>query len=217
MKVLVACEESQAVTIELRKLGHEAYSCDLQDCSGGHPEWHIKGDVRNILYSCKWDLVIAFPTCTFLANSGSKHLYIDCKKENGFKKDRIDKMIEGAEFFKIFKFYGKLGNKIAIENPIMHKHAKNEIFLASENSKPTQIIQPYQFGHLEKKATCLWLYGLPKLKETNNVYNEMMKLSYAERAKVHYCPPGPNRQKIRSKTYPGIAKAMAGQWGGTAK
>jgi len=216
MKVLVACEESQAVTIELRKLGHEAYSCDLQDCSGGHPEWHIKGDVLKILYSGKWDIVIAFPTCTRLANSGVRWLvskkpregYVWDEKEQIYIRDNDiwDRLLKGVEFFNAFTLYGKLGHKISIENPIHHKYARRLI------EKPTQIIQPYQFGHLEKKATCLWLYGLSKLKETNNVYDEMMKLSYAERCKVHYASPGPDRQKLRSKTYLGIAKAMAEQW-----
>jgi len=114
---------------------------------------------------------------------------------------------EATRFFYQFQKYGELGNKIAIENTIPHKYAIESI------GKYTQIIQPYQFGHLEKKATCLWLYGLPKLKETNNVYDEMMKLPYSERAKVHCCAPGPERAKLRSKTYAGIAEAMAEQWG----
>ena len=197
MKILIACEESQAVCIQFRKRGHEAYSCDILPCSGGHPEWHIQGDVRDNLYRNKWDLVIAFPPCTRLANSGVRWL-----KE----RELWDELYEATQFFNYFVLYGKLGHKIAIENPIHHKYARMEI------DKYNQIIHPYQFGHLEKKATCLWLYGLPELKETNNVYTEMMDLPYKERAKVHYCSPGINRSKLRSKTFPGIAKAMATQW-----
>jgi hypothetical protein len=200
LKVLVACEESQAVTKEFRKLGHEAYSCDILPCSGGHPEWHIQGDAVEVLYSEKWDLVIAHPPCTRLANSGVRWL-----KERDLWNDLKD----ACEFFNEFKKYGESGSLIAIENPIPHKYATHG-FLQEEKhvegiGNYTQIIQPYEFGHLEKKATCLWLFGLPELKETNNVHKEMMQLPYSERAKIH-------RAKLRSKTYTGIAKAMAEQW-----
>ncbi len=198
MKILVACEESQAVCIEFRKRGHEAYSCDMEDCSGGHPEWHLQNDAIEALYSRKWDLVIAFPPCTYLANSGVRWR-VERKEWKEIKW--------AAYFFNMFVGYFKAGNKGCIENPIQHKYARQYI------EKYHQIIQPYQFGHMEKKATCLWLYGLPQLKETNNVYNEMMKLPYAERAKIHHCSPGPERQRIRSLTYPGVAKAFAEQWG----
>jgi len=198
MKILVACEESQAVTIEFRKLGHEAYSCDILPCSGGYPEWHIQGDAIKVLWSAhKWDLVIAHPPCTRLANSGVRWLN---------ERNLWSELYDATTFFNHFTFYGKLGHKIAIENPIPHKYAVSLI------GKYDQIIQPYQFGHTEKKATCLWLYNVPELKETKNVYDEMMKLPYNERAKVHSCPPGPDRAKLRSKTFPGIAKAMASQW-----
>jgi len=197
MKVLVACEESQAVTISFRNAGHEAWSCDIQECSGGHPEWHIKDDADKTLWSQKWDLVIAHPPCDRLANSGVRWL----KERNLWEE-----LYEACKFFNNFTLYGKFGHKIIIENPIQHKYARQYI------PKYNQIIQPYQFGHMEKKTTCLWLYGVPPLKETNNVHEEMMKLPYSERAKVHCCSPGPERAKIRSKTYSGIAQAMAEQW-----
>jgi hypothetical protein len=208
MRVLLPCEESQAVCKEFRRLGHEAYSCDTEPCSGGHPEWHIQGDAMRPLWGGRWDVVIAFPPCTYLANSGVKHMYEGGKKENGFDMDRVEKMEAGARFFNQFVLYGKTGGKIAIENPIQHKYARELI------NKYNQIIHPYMFGHMEQKSTCIWTFNLPLLKETDNVYEDMMKLSYPERAKVHYCPPGPDRQKIRSKTFHGIAKAMAEQWGG---
>jgi len=198
MKILVACEESQAVTIAFRNAGHEAWSCDLLPCSGGHPEWHIQGDARTQLWKMGWDLVIAHPPCDRLANSGVR--WLD-------ERNLWDEMLSATRFFNQFIYYGRQGYKIAIENPVQHKYAREEI------EKYHQIIQPYQFGHMEKKTTCLWLYNLPKLNETNNVYEEMMKLPYSERAKVHCCSPGKDRAKIRSKTYAGIAEAMANQWG----
>ena len=188
MKVLVACEESQAVCIAFREKGHEAYSCDLQDCSGGHPEWHIKNDAIKVLYSQKWDLVIAHPPCTRLANSGVRWL---------FERELFDELDEATDFFNQFVFYGKCGNKIAIENPIPHKYALIPRY--------SQIIQPWQFGHNESKATCLWLYGLPELKPTNIVK--------PEKQSCWRMAPGPERAKLRSKTFPGIANAMAEQWG----
>ena len=138
MKVLIACEESQAVCIEFRKLGHEAYSCDILPCSGGHPEWHIQGDALKYLWSQKWDLVIAHPPCTRLANSGVRWLE---------ERQLWDEMYAGCEFFNIFQSLGKQGMKVAIENPIQHKHAREYI------EKYHQIIQPWQYGHEEMKAT----------------------------------------------------------------
>jgi len=217
MRVLIACEESQAVCIEFRKLGHEAYSCDLQPCSGGHPEWHIQTDVKNILkrpwetvgqvymqngdrkFILSWDRVISHPVCTRLANSGVMWLE---------KRNLWAELSEATRFFKVFQDYGKKGGVIAIENPIPHRYAVEEI------GKYTQIIQPYMFGHPEQKATCLWLYGLPNLRETSNVYTEMKALPKAEQQRIHYLSPGPERAKLRSKTFSGIAKAMAEQWGG---
>jgi len=207
MKILIACEESQAVTIAFRNRGFEAYSCDILPCSGGHPEWHIQGDVTPLLKN-KWDLVIAHPPCDYLANSGVR-----------WRVERKEwrEVYEGIMFFKKFQQYGERGNLIMIENPIIHKYARDGVFFNYNFQigvgKHSQTIQPYQFGHLEQKRTCLWLYGLPKLKETNNVFIEMMKLEYKDRAKVHYCPPGKNQKKIRSTTYKGIAEAMAQQWG----
>lgn len=198
IKILVACEESQAVCIAFRELGFEAYSCDLIECSGGYPEWHIKGDAIEVLNKYKWDLVVAHPPCTRIANSGVMWL----KKRNLWKD-----LDEAITFFNEFVRYGKAGNKIAIENPIPHKYAVEKI------GKYTQVIQPYQFGHPERKATCLWLFGLPELKETNNVIKEMKKLPKNKQQRIHYLPPGEDRAKLRSKTFPGIARAMAEQWG----
>lgn len=193
MKILVACEESQVVTIAFRNRGHEAYSCDILECSGGHPEWHIHDDVRNILNQ-EWDMIIAFPECTNLAVSGAR--WFEEKRKDGRQQTAID-------FFMMFANHPC--DRIAIENPVG--------IMSSLWRKPDQIIQPYQFGHMERKATCLWLKGLPLLKETNNVYSEMMKLPKKERERIHYMPPSKNRSKLRSKTYPGIGEAMADQWG----
>ena len=208
MKILVACEESQAVTIELRRLGHEAYSCDIQECSGWHPEWHIKGDVLPLLngdcefntmdgerhaISGRWDMIIAFPPCTDLAVSGARH----------FAKKRADGRQQASiDFF--MKFANAHCDRIAIENPvgIMSTHFR----------KPDQIINPWQFGHPETKKTCLWLKNLQLLEETENVYAYMMTLPEKERSRIHWM--GSGHAKERSKTYPGIARAMAEQWAG---
>lgn len=197
LHVLVACEESQAVTKAFRALGHNAFSCDIQECSGGHPEWHIQGDAVEALYSRKWDLVIAHPPCTRLCNSGVMWL-----ERNGLWQDLND----AIAFFNVFTKYGKAGNFIAIENPIPHKYAVAKI------GKYSQVIQPYHFGHKERKATCLWLYGLPKLNPANNVFAAMQLLPKREQQRVHYLPPSADRAKLRSKTYTGIAEAMATQW-----
>ena len=211
MKILVACEESQAVTIELRRLGHEAYSCDIQECSGGHPEWHIKGDVLPLLngdcefntmdgerhaISGRWDMIIAFPPCTDLTVSGARH----------FAKKRADGRQQASiDFF--MKFANAHCDRIAIENPvgIMSTHFR----------KPDQIINPYQFGHPETKKTCLWLKNLQPLEETENVYAYMMTLPEKARSRIHWM--GSGHAKERSKTYPGIARAMAEQWAGPVK
>jgi len=184
MRVLVACEESQAVTIEFRKLGHVAYSCDLLPCSGGHPEWHCQTDVTELLKQ-KWDLVIAFPPCTDLAVSGAKHF--ERKRTDGSQQKSID-------FFMMFANYR---GEIAIENPIG--------IMSTLYRKPDQIIQPWQFGHGETKATCLWLNNLPLLQPTNIVDGREQR--------IWKMPPSKDRAKLRSKTFPGIAKAMAEQWG----
>ena len=205
LKALIGCEESQAVTIQLRKLGHDAYSCDILPCSGGHPEWHLQKDLFAVIND-GWDLGIFFPPCTDLAVSGARH----------FAKKRAD----GTQQ-KSIEFFMKIANcnipKIAIENPIgiMSKHYR----------KPDQIIQPYMFGDPVKKSTCLWLKGLPKLIPTNNVENDVKyyiskngaKMSewYARQIIVDGKKCGyntPEFKKHRSKTFEGIAKAMAEQW-----
>jgi site-specific DNA-cytosine methylase len=193
MKILVACEESQAVTIELRKLGHEAYSCDILPCSGGHPEWHLQEDVLPLLKK-DWDMIIAFPPCTHLAVSGAA--WFAAKRADGRQQ-------QGIDFF--MEFANANCEKIAIENPVG--------IMSSKWRKPDQIIQPWQFGHPEKKATCLWLKGLPRLEPTNIVKEEMEKLPKNKQERLHYLPPSKNRSVLRSKTFSGIAKAMAEQWG----
>lgn len=185
MKILVACEESQEVCKAFRAKGHEAYSCDILDCSGGHPEWHIKGDVIPLLNE-KWDMIIAFPPCTDLAVSGAR--WFAEKKANGQQQKSID-------FF--MKFTNLNCKCVAIENPVG--------IMSNIYRKPDQIIQPWQFGHGEVKATCLWLKNLPKLKPT--------KIVDGRQPKIWKMPPGPERAKLRSKTYSGIAEAMADQWG----
>lgn len=191
-KILVACEESQTVTKAFRKRGFEAYSCDIQDCSGGHPEWHIKGDAIEQLDK-GWDLIIAHPPCTHLAVSGARWF------KEGVKPLYLQD--EAADFF--MKFVNAPAPLIAVENPIC--------IMSSRYRKPDQIINPFQFGHPEQKKTCLWLKGLPKLNETENVYEYMMTLPIKERTRIHWL--GSNKSKERSKTYEGIAEAMAEQWG----
>lgn len=190
MKVLVACEESQAVTKELRRLGHEAYSCDIQLCSGGHPEWHLQVDALELL-KLKWDMIIAHPPCTHLCSSGARW-FTEGKKPWSLQD-------EAAEFF--MRFANADCPRIAIENPIG--------VMSTKYRKPNQIIQPWQFGHGETKATCLWLKGLPNLVPTEIVEGREHR--------IHHMPPGPERAKLRSKTFPGIARAMAEQWAGDAR
>jgi site-specific DNA-cytosine methylase len=193
MRILVACEESQAVTIEFRKRGHEAYSCDIEPCSGGHPEWHLQQDVIPLLDE-KWDMILAFPPCTHLAVSGAA--WFEQKRKDGRQQ-------QGIDFF--MAFANNNCPKVAIENPVG--------IMSTKWRKPDQIIQPYMFGHKEQKKTCLWLKELPALKETENVKNEMLLLPKNKRERLHYLPPTKNRGKLRNKTFPGIAKAMAEQWG----
>lgn len=190
MRVLVACEESQVVTEAFINLGHDAMSCDLEH-SGAKGLPHYKGNVIDILYN-DWDLIIAHPPCDFLANSGVRWLHED--------KSRWIKMLRAANFFKAFLYHPC--PKICIENPIQHGYAREHI------PKYQQIIQPWQFGHTTKKATCLWLKGLPKLIPTEIIAKELRT------ADIHLEPPGPNRKKNRSRFYEGIARAMAEQWGG---
>lgn len=195
MKVLVACEYSGIVRDAFLKRGHDATSCDLLDTDVTGP--HHTGDVADIIGQ-KWDLLIAHPPCTYLSNSGVCHLHTD--------PSRWAKMEDGA------KFFATLWNadipKICVENPIMHGYAKKII-----GSTQSQVVHPWMFGHTEKKATCLWLKGLPLLKETNNVKKEMEKLPKKEQQRLHYLPPSKDRWKLRSTTFKGIAEAMAQQWG----
>jgi site-specific DNA-cytosine methylase len=195
MKILVACEESQAVTKEFRKLGHEAYSCDIIPCSGGHHEWHIEQDVLPLLEQ-RWDMIIAFPPCTDLAVSGAA--WFEKKRNDGRQQKSIEFFMEIAN---------AKCDKIAIENPIG--------IMSTQWRKPDQIIQPWQFGHPESKATCLWLKGLPKLVETDSVKSIFDSLPKNQQQRIHYLPPSKDRAAIRSKTFEGIAKAMAQQWGKT--
>lgn len=186
MRVLVACEESQAVTKELRRLGHEAYSCDIEPCSGGHPEWHLQVDALELL-KMKWDMILAFPPCTHLAVSGAR--YFPEKRKNGRQKAAID-------FF--LSFANAECPKIAIENPVG--------IMSTYYRKPDQIIQPWQFGHGETKKTCLWLKGLPPLIPTNIVDGREQR--------IWKMSPSLDRAKNRAKTFPGVARAMAEQWAG---
>lgn len=205
MKVLVACEESQRVCIEFRKRGHEAYSCDIEPCSGGHPEWHLQVDALELL-KMDWDMILAFPPCTYLTNAGARHLW----KNHKLNEERYQKGLEAKEFF--LKFWNANCSKIVIENP-----TPSRIFELPEKS---QVIQPYQFGHPFTKRTQLWIKGLPLLRPTEIVQPERT-----------WCPSGSysgkhdekhkgvftkDRALNRSKTFPGIAKAMAEQWGVTS-
>jgi site-specific DNA-cytosine methylase len=184
MRVLLACEESQAVTKEMRKLGHEAFSCDILPCSGKRDTWHIQADVLPIL-QLPWDLVIAFPPCTHLASSGAR--WFKEKRQDGRQQKAVD----------FFMAMTKANSpRIAIENPIG--------IMSNAYRKPDQIIQPWQFGHGETKSTCLWLKGLRKLSPTNIVEGREQR--------IWKMSPSANRAILRSKTFPGIAKAMAEQW-----
>ena len=217
MKVLIACEESQAVCSAFRKKGHEAFSCDIIPCSGGYPEWHILTDVKNIFDNSfqafgqfwteagtvepvikKWDLIIAHPPCTYLANSGVQHLHKD--------KSRWDKLEKAIEFFMMF--YNFDADKICIENPVPHKYARLP--------KYNQIIQPYYFGHEVMKKTCLWLKNLPLLIPTNIVSQGKKyigKNGKSNGSEWYQLTTLKDRSKLRSKTFQGIANAMAEQWG----
>lgn len=234
MKILVACEESQTVCKAFRERGHEAYSCDIQECSGGHPEWHIQGDVLNILnpeyepypddglgyylrpyihfrtmngqwhlIDGKWDMIIAHPPCTYMSKAGARWMY---ETKGIINKERLQLALEAKDFFE--KIYNAACDRIVIENPTPLK--------IINLPNPTQIIEPYEYGHPFSKRTCLWIKGLPKLKPTNII-------------KEHkpYCPSNTSNHskgkggskgaahtaKSRSRTFNGIARAMAEQWG----
>lgn len=224
MNVLIACEESQAVTKEFRNLGHTAYSCDIINCSGGHPEWHIKEDVTPLLnghcefdtvdgthhtLNSRWDMIIAFPPCTDIAVSGAKH----------FEKKRSDgRQRNGLEFF--CKFFNADCDHVAIENPVnivSGDYAQRWFPDIAEKyglpRKPNQRIQPWMFGDPYEKTTCLWLKGLPELTETNIVTPPPRQVVRSGKSlPVWYSNCSGDRRKNRSKTFPGIAKAMANQW-----
>lgn len=221
MKVLVACEESQRVCIAFREKGHEAYSCDIQECSGGHPEWHILGDVLPILngntkfitqdgtlheVSGKWDMIIAHPPCTYLTVTWNRWFNIDKYGKKAIK--RYEQREEAIQFF--FRIVNANCDKIAIENPIG--------IMSTVWEKPTQIIHPFMFGEPFEKRTCLWLKNLPKLNSTKLVTPpERIKFKSGKTmpewyAKLWALPKG-EREKERSKTFTGVARAMAEQWG----
>lgn len=226
MNILIACEESQEVCKAFRKLGHNAFSCDILECSGGHPEWHILGDCTYILEGAifrtmdgelhrvdSWDMIIAHPPCTYLTNAANKLYSVD---RYGVKAlNRLEKRKEAINFF--MWIANQECPRIAIENPIG--------VMSTHYRKPDQIIQPYQFGHPVRKSTCLWLKNLPKLQPTNIVDYECI---HSKGKSGGYSGPSwvvkdengkilsyrdPRVSRIRSKTYSGIAQAMAEQWG----
>lgn len=209
MKVLVACEESQTVCKAFRERGHEAYSCDVQECSGGHPEWHVKGDVLSMINgNCefttvdgikhvideKWDLLIAHPPCTYLSNAGARFLY----PKGVLNESRLKLGLEAKDFF--MKFLNADCEKICVENPTPSR--------VYELPKCTQVVQPWQFGHPVQKRTCLWLKNLKPLQPTT-----VMEERQSSKVADWFNKAGKDRQKNRAKTFSGIAQAMAEQWG----
>ena len=206
MKVLIACEESQTVCKAFRERGHEAYSCDILEPSGGHPEWHIQGDALKAIESQQWDIIIAHPPCTYLTVTGNRWYNVERYGEKAIQ--RYSDREEAMEFFMAIAEADC--ERIAIENPVG--------IMSSMWRKSDQIIEPWQFGDPYEKKTCLWLKGLPKLIPTNIVEvpprktfasGRSMPAWYAEAWRL----PKAERAKLRSKTFPGIAKAMAEQWG----
>ena len=223
MKVLIACEESQRVCIAFRQHDFESYSADIQEPSGNHPEWHVKDDVLKILNPCnneivfktmdnnyhfieKWDLIIAHPPCTFLTNTGNRWFNIEKYGDKAIK--RYSERDKAMKFF--MEFVNADCEHIAIENPIG--------YMSTSYRKPDQIIQPYEYGHYERKATCLWLKNLPKLKPTNIVIPKIIKYKNGKGTDSPWhmntmsLPPN-ERSRVRSKTFEGIAQAMSEQWG----
>ena len=220
MNILVACEESQEVCKAFREKGHNSFSCDIIDCSGGHPEWHIKQDVLGLLngnvsfttqdgyfhfLNKKWDMILAFPPCTYLTVTGNRWFNVDRYGEKAIQrqKDRED----AIEFF--MQFVNADCDHIAIENPIG--------VMSNEYRKPNQIIHPYMFGDPERKATCLWLKNLPCLTPTNVVEPNVIHYKNGKGTDSPWhmntmSLPKEERSKARSKTFPGVAKAMADQW-----
>lgn len=225
MNILVACEESQEVCKAFREKGHRAFSCDLQECSGGHPEWHIQGDVLSLLNGdCtfqtadththtqhgRWDMIIAFPPCTYLSNAGAARLFKDVKdgEYQMINIERLRKGIAGRDFF--MRFYLADCPRIAIENPV-----PSRIYAMPQAS---QVIQPSEFGHPYSKKTLLWLKGLPPLFPTDIIVGDLTSWVSGGSKRKDGTPRRQSGTKIRdsrsrSKTFPGIAKAMADQWG----
>jgi len=200
MSILIACEESQAVTKAFRAKGYETYSCDLQDCSGGHPEWHIKGDCVPVIKSRFWDLIVFHPECTYMAVSGNRWY--------GRGMPKHHKRLEAIEWtVSTWSLIKKHSDKAAMENPI-------SVIFSQPEMNNHQYVQPWWFGHKAFKATGFELYGLSNLIPTDKLIppkkgtEEYKKWSF-----IHRMPPCPERSKLRSKTFPGIADAMAGQWG----
>lgn len=207
MRVLVACEESQAVTIELRRLGHEAYSCDIIPCSGGHPEWHLQTDALELL-KMKWDMIIAFPPCTYLTNAGAVRMKI----KGEIVPERYEKAMRARDFF--LKFLSADCPKIAVENPTPMKIVNLPAY--------TQAIQPYEYGHPYSKRTCLWLKGLPPLKPTHLITEDVTPWVNGGSKDAHgnyrRFPGRRERDSLnRAKTFPGVARAMAEQWAGDVR
>ena len=218
MNVLVACEESQAVTIELRKLGHRAFSCDLQECSGGHHEWHIQGDCLPLLNgNCtfttadththtqagRWDMIISHPPCTYLTVTGNS--WFDVSKYGDNARKRYAERYKAIVFFMQFVFADC--DKIAVENPVG--------VMNTAYRKPDCIVHPYYFGDDAKKKTCFWLKGLPPLKATNVIKPTTVITGHGTDSPWHaysWNLPPSERARARSKTFPGVAKAMATQW-----
>ncbi|CAB4121202.1 hypothetical protein UFOVP6_41 [uncultured Caudovirales phage] len=197
MRVLVACEFSGTVRRAFAARGHRAVSCDLLPAEDNSPD-HYQGDVCDLLDG-GWDLMVCHPPCTYLTNSGVVWLHKD--------PARWQHLDEGAALFRLL--LNAPVPRIAVENPVMHKYAKERI----GNIRQSQVVQPWMFGHMEQKATCLWLKNLPLLTQTNNVREPMMALPKHQRERLHYMSPGPNRWKERSRTFDGLAQAMADQWG----
>lgn len=226
-RLLVACEESQRVCTAFREKGWEAYSCDIQECSGGHPEWHIQQDVLPLLNgdceftTCdgvrhkiigKWDMIIAHPPCTYLSNVGAARLYKRVNNESYVNLKRLNMGMDAKEFF--MKFYNADCEKIAIENPI-----PSGVFRLP---RYTQIVQPFEHGHPYSKKTCFWLKGLPKITPTNIIHGNTISWVSGGSKDSHGNLRKQSGTKIRdaktrSKTFPGIAKAMAEQWAGEVK
>jgi hypothetical protein len=196
MKILIGCEYSGEVREAFRAKGHDAWSCDLLPSDDDSP-YHIQGDVIEAIRSEDWDFIGLHPPCTALCVSGNRTY--------GFQKEKHRERLEAMVWtLDLWCEATDKCDKVYLENPVG---------VLSRVMDIPQYIQPYQFGHTETKKTGLWLHGLEPLKETNNVYDDMMTLPKKDRHKIHYASPSPDRWKIRSKTFPGIARAMADQWG----